>query len=175
MTNLVDTTPITAKTTNNLYAELNKQKDLKRTCHKKYRDPQEVVTTVGQSVTVQQPAVVTGMNVKAAPKVLKAVTGGKNKGATVKVKSKKPLIKGKANAVKSTTSATGTSAGPALNTRAKVMDKPVVTIHMLQDLMKELQTIEQETIDNEHDSEVPQGSDLEAEDSKGDVMEIEEQ
>ena len=67
------------------------------------------------------------------------------------------------------------SAGPVLNTRAKAMDKPVVTIHMLQDLMNELQTIEQEAIDNKHDSEVTQGSDLEEEDSEGDVMEIEEQ
>ena len=46
---------------------------------------------------------------------------------------------------------------------------------MLQDLMNELQTIEQETNDNEHDSEVTQGSDLEEEDSEGDVTEIEEQ
>ena len=67
------------------------------------------------------------------------------------------------------------SAGPALNTRAKATDKPIVIIHMLQDLMDELQTIEQETIDDEHDSEVTQGSDLEEEDSEGDVTEIEEQ
>ena len=84
-----------------------------------------------------------------------------------------PPIKGKANTVKSTTSATGMSAGPAMNTRAKAKDQPVVTIHMLQYLMNELQTIEQESIDNEHDSEVTQGSDLEEE--EGDVTEIEEQ
>ena len=62
-----------------------------------------------------------------------------------------------------------------MNTRAKAKDQPRVTIHMLQDLMNELQTIEQESIDNEHDSEVTQGSDLEEEDSEGDVTEIEEQ
>ena len=45
---------------------------------------------------------------------------------------------------------------------------------MLQDLMNELQTIEQEPIDNEHDSEVTQGSDLGEEDSESDVTEIEE-
>ena len=112
---------------------------------------------------------------KGSPQVLKAVPGGKNKGATVKGKSKKPLIKGKANATNSTTLATGTSAGPALNTRAKAMGQPAVTIHMLQDLMNELQTIEQENIDNKHDSEVTQGSDLEEEDSEGDVTKIEEQ
>ena len=77
--------------------------------------------------------------------------------------------------MQSTTSATGTSAGPAMNTRPKAKDQPMVMIHMLQDLMNELQTIEQESIDNEHDSEVTQGSDLEEEDCKGDVTEIEEQ
>ena len=71
MTNLVATTPITAKAIKNLYAELNKQKDMKRTYCKKYRDLQAVVTTVGQSVTVQQPTVVTVTNTKAAPRFLK--------------------------------------------------------------------------------------------------------
>ena len=66
------------------------------------------------------------------------------------------------------------SAGPPLNTRARAVDKPVVTIHMLQDLVNELQAIEQETIDNENDSEVTQGSDLEEDDSNGNVMEKEE-
>ena len=77
--------------------------------------------------------------------------------------------------MKYTTSATGTSAGPAMHTRAKVKDQPVVTIHMLQDVMNELQTLEQESIDNDHDSEVTQSSDLEEEDSEGDVTNIEEQ
>ena len=77
--------------------------------------------------------------------------------------------------MKSTTSAIGTSAGPALNTRAKAMNKPVVTINMLQDLMNEVQTVEQETISKENDSKVTKRSDLEEEDGGGDVMEIEEQ
>ena len=140
MINLVATTPITAKAMKNIYAELNKQKDLKRTYHEKYRDLQAVFTTAEQSVTVQQPTAVTGTKVKAAPQVLKAVPGGKNKGATVKGKSKTPLIKGKANAVKSTTAATGVSAGSAMNTRAKAKDQPVVTIHMLQDLITDSRT-----------------------------------
>ena len=38
MTNLVATTPITVKAMKNLYAELNRQKDLKRTYQKKYKD-----------------------------------------------------------------------------------------------------------------------------------------
>ena len=46
---------------------------------------------------------------------------------------------------------------------------------MLQDLVGELQVIEQEYLDDDHNSKVTQGSDLEEEDSEGDVTEIEEQ
>ena len=45
MTNLVATTPIAAKAMKNLYTELNRQKDLKQACRKKYKDLQAVVTT----------------------------------------------------------------------------------------------------------------------------------
>ena len=38
MTNLVATTPITAKAMKSLYAELNRQKDLKRTYRRRYKD-----------------------------------------------------------------------------------------------------------------------------------------
>ena len=72
------------------------------------------------------------------------------------------------------TSATGASAGPGVNTRAKAINKPVVTINMLQDLMIELQTVEKETINNKSDPKVTQESDLE-EDSESDVTEIEVQ
>ena len=45
MTNLVATTPIMAKTMKSLYAELNRQKDLKRSYRRKYKDLQAMVTT----------------------------------------------------------------------------------------------------------------------------------
>ena len=45
MTNSVATTPIMAKAYENLYAELNRQKDLKRSYRRKYKDLQAVVTT----------------------------------------------------------------------------------------------------------------------------------
>ena len=44
MTNLVATTPITAKAMKSLYAELNWQKDLKQSYRRKYKDLQAVVT-----------------------------------------------------------------------------------------------------------------------------------
>ena len=60
MTNLVATTPITAKAMKSLHAELNRQKDLKRPYRRKYKDLQNVVTTTTEShVMLQQPVVVT--------------------------------------------------------------------------------------------------------------------
>ena len=70
MTNLMATTPITAKAMKNLYAELNKQKDLRTYC-KKYKDLHAMVTTAEQSVTVQQPTAVTDIKERQLPKPLK--------------------------------------------------------------------------------------------------------
>ena len=59
MTNLVATIPITAKAMKSLYAELNRQKDLKRTYRRRYKDLQAVVaTTTNTPVTVSCPTVV---------------------------------------------------------------------------------------------------------------------
>ena len=175
MTNLVATTPITAKAMKNLYAELNRQKDLKRTYHRKYKDLQAVVTTGEQNVSLQQPTVVTSTKAKTNPQVPKVAPAGKNKGAIGKGKGMKLLHTGKGSAVKPTTSTASTSVGPAASTRAKTKDQLVVTVTMLQDLVGELQAIEQESLDDDHNSKVTQGSDLEEEDSEGDVTEIEEQ
>ena len=78
MTNLVATTPITTKAMKNLYAELNRQKDLKQTYRKKYKDLQAVVTTTEPHVNLQQP-VVTSNKVKANPQVLKIASGRQGK------------------------------------------------------------------------------------------------
>ena len=45
MTNLVATTSITAKAMKSLYAEMNRQRDLKRLYRRKYKDLQAVATT----------------------------------------------------------------------------------------------------------------------------------
>ena len=76
LTNLGATTPITAKAMKNLYADLNRQKDLKQTYRKKYKDLQAAVTTTEPHVTLQQPVVVTNSKVKANPQVLKVASGG---------------------------------------------------------------------------------------------------
>ena len=45
MTNLVVTTPIMAKGMKSLYAEMNRQRDLKRSYRRKYKDLQAMATT----------------------------------------------------------------------------------------------------------------------------------
>ena len=175
MTNLVATTPITAKALKNLYAELNRQKDFKQTYRKKCKDLQAVVTTAECNVTMQQPVVVMNNKVKANPQVLKVTSGGKGKGPARKGKGAKPLNKGKKNVARPSTSKTVTSTSPPMNPRDKAKDWPKVTLTMIQDLAEELQTIEQESLDDGHNSEVTQESDLEQGDSETSMTEDEEQ
>ena len=81
ITNLVATTPITRKAMKNLYAKLNRQKGLKRTYCKKYKDLQAVVTTAEHNVLLQQPTVVTSTKAKANSQVLKVTPGGRKQGS----------------------------------------------------------------------------------------------
>ena len=164
MTNLVATTPITVKAMKNIYAELNRQKDLKQTYRKKYKDLQAVVSTTEHNATLQQPAIVMSNKVKANPQVLKVTLGGKGKGPAGKGKGVKPLNKGKKNVAKPSMSKTVTSSSSPTNPRDKAKDWPKVTVAMIQDLAEELQAIEQESLDDGHNSETTQGSDLEQED-----------
>ena len=96
MTNLVATMPITAKAMKSLYAELNRQKDLKQSYRRKYKDLQAMVTTTTEpKVILQQPIVVTSSKVNASPQVLKATPGGQGKKFSGKGKGIKPPDKGK--------------------------------------------------------------------------------
>ena len=176
MTNLVATTPITVKAMKSLYAELNRQKDLKWTYRKKYKDLQAVVTTTTEPhVTLQQPVVVTSSKVNASPQVLKVAPGGQDKKFVGKGKGNKPPYKGKKNAIKASTSGVVTPAGPSSNLRSKLHDKAKVTAAIIQELTEELQAIEQKSLNDEHDSEVTQESDLEQEDSENCLTDDEEQ
>ena len=77
MTNLVATTPITAKAMKSLYAELNRQKDLKRTYRWRYKDLQAVVaTTTDTSVIFLQPVTVTSSKVSSNPQITKTTLAG---------------------------------------------------------------------------------------------------
>ena len=55
MTNLVATTPITAKAMKSLYAKLNRQKELKRSYRRKYKDLQAVAATTTTTPTTTCP------------------------------------------------------------------------------------------------------------------------
>ena len=91
MTNLLATTPITAKAMKSLYTELNRQKDLKWTYRKKYKDLQAVVTTATEPhVTLQQPIVAASSEVSANPQVLKVTPGGQGSKSVGKGKGNKP-------------------------------------------------------------------------------------
>ena len=89
MTNLVATTPITAKAMKSLYAELNRQKDLKRTYRRRYKDLQAVVaTTTDTPATTSNPTIVTSSKTSPNVPIIKTSSTGQQR---------KPPDKGKAN------------------------------------------------------------------------------
>ena len=59
-----------------------------------------------------------------------------------------------------------TPTGPSSNLRSKIKDKAKVTAALIQEITEELQAIEQESLNDEHDLEATQESDLEQEDSE---------
>ena len=61
------------------------------------------------------------------------------------------------------------------NLRNKLRDKAKVTVAMIQELTEGLQSMEQESLNEEQESEVTQESDLEQEDSEGYLTETEDQ
>ena len=134
-----------------------------------------MVTTVDPQVTLQQPAIVTGSKVVANHPILQVVSGGQGKGPAGKVKGTTPPNKGRKNVVKPSASKAVTSTGPSTSPKDKFRDKPKITVAMIQDLAEELQAIEQESLDDGHDSEITQESDLEQEDCEINLTEDEEQ
>ena len=83
MTNLVATTPITTKAMKSLYAELNRQKDLKRTYRTRYKDLQAVVaTTTDTSAAISCPVAITSSKVTPNTQVTKTTSAGQQKRAS---------------------------------------------------------------------------------------------
>ena len=112
MMNLVATTPITAKAMKSLYAKLNRQKDLKRTYRRRYKDLQAVVaTTTNTPATVSCPTIVTSSKVTPNIQVTKTSSAGQPKKTPDKGKAK-PIGKAKKNVVKTTPN---TTLGPSAN------------------------------------------------------------
>ena len=134
MTNLMATTPIMAKAMKNLYAVLNRQKNLRQIYRKSYNDLQSVVMTTDPHITLQQPVVVTSSKVKTNPPILKVVLGGPGKGPAGRGKGTKLPNKGRKNIVKPSVSKAVTSTSSSTNPKDKTKDKPKITVAMIQDL-----------------------------------------
>ena len=166
MTNLVATTPITAKAMKSLYAELNRQKDLKRSYRQKYKDLQAIVTTTTKSPAISsQPVMVPSNKLNQGPQTMKVIPIGQDKKVNRKGKGVKPPKKGKKNVVK-TTAVVTTLASPSTKLRSKLQDKAKHTAVLIQEITEELQAIEEESLNDEHDSEATQESNMEQEDSE---------
>ena len=162
MTNLVATTPITAKAMKSLYAKLNRQKDLKRTYRRRYKDLQAVVaTTTDTPATTSCPTIVTSSKTTPNVQITKTSLAGQQKKIPDKGKAK-PIGKAKKNPIKTTPN---TTLGPTVNLRSQLKDKAKHTAVLIQEITEELQAIEEESSKEDQDSDATQMSDLEQEDS----------
>ena len=86
-----------------------------------------------------------------SPQVSKAAPKGQGKRIIHKGKSTKQPEKGKKNVAKTTASAT-TLASPSANLRSKLHNEAKHTAALIQEIMEELQVIEEESVNDEHDS-----------------------
>ena len=160
MMNLVATTPITAKVMKNLYAELNRQKELKRTYRRRYKDLQAVVaTSTDTPATTSHPTIVSSSKTTPNVQTNKQLTTGPQKKAQDKGETQ-PIGKGKKGPVKSTTATTSST-----NLCSYLKDKAKHTAALIQEITEELQAIEEESANKEHDSDATEASDLEEEDT----------
>ena len=120
ITNLVATTPITTKAMKSLYAELNRQKDLKRTYRRRYKDLQAVVaTTTNSPATTSNPTIVTSSKTSPNVLIIKTSLTGQQRKPPDKGKAR-PIGKVKKNVVKTTPK---TTSGPTSNLRSQLKDK----------------------------------------------------
>ena len=161
MTNLVATTPITAKAMKSICTELNKQKELKRTYHRRYKNLQAAVaTTTDTPVTTLHPVTVASSKTISA-QVTKTTPMGQQEKTPDKGKAK-PIGKVKKNVVKTTPN---TTTSPTIKLHSQLKYKAKHTATLIQEITEELQAIEEESSKEEQDSDATQESDLEQEDS----------
>ena len=161
MTNLVATTPKRAKAMKTLYAELNRQKELKRSYRRKYKDLQAVAATATTTpTTTMHPIMTTSSKTTQNVQPVKAVIARQQKKIIDKGKAK-PVDKRKKNPPKTIT----TTSGPSPNLCSQLKDKAKYTAALIQEITKELQAIEEESTQEEQNSNVTQLSNLEQEDS----------
>ena len=167
MTNLVATTPVTAKAMQNLLLELHKQRELKRPYRRRYKDIQ---TTSTSTSTTSQPLTSIASTSTSKSTTPVKTTGSQVKRPLGKGKVAKPIDKSKKRVAFSTTSiptaTTSTSTVSLPSLRNKLRDKAKVTVAMIQELTEDLQSIDQDSVMEESESVITQESDLEQEDSE---------
>ena len=153
MTNLVATTPITAKAMQSLLVELNRQKELKRTYRWHYKDLQTATTTTNTMVTSQPLMSTANTKTSTNPSPLKSSLS-QGKKIAGKGKTSKSTDKGKKHVVISTSSPVATTSTVSVpNLRNKLRDKAKVAVAMIQELTEDLQSMEQESLTEERESE----------------------
>ena len=177
MTNLVATTPVTAKAMQSLLLELHRQKELKRAYRRCYKDIQTTSTNTTVTSETSQPLTsIASANISKSASPVKT-TGSQVKKPLVKGKAVKPIDKGKkcvASSATSTPTAT-TSTVSIPNLRNKLRDKAKVMVAMIQELTEDLQSMDPESVIEEPESIITQESDLEQEDSKDYLTDPEDQ
>ena len=161
MTNIVATTPITAKAMKSLYAKLNRQKDLKRSYRRKYKDLQAVAATAMTTPTTTTcPIMTTSSKTAQNIQPVKTIMAGQQK---------KILDKGKAKLVdrkkKKPPKTNTTTSGSSPNLHSQLKDKVKHSAALIQEITEELQAIEEESTQEEQNSDVTQVGNLEQEDS----------
>ena len=126
---------------------------------------QAIATTVTDPpIAVLQPVMVTSARGGPTPQIVKAPPKGPVQKNNDKGEGVKSPDKGKKNVTKTSASA-ATSASPSVNLRSKLQDKRKHTAVLIQEITEELQAIEEESLNDEHEAEVTQESDFEQEDS----------
>ena len=127
---------------------------------------QAIVTTTTKSpATSSQPVMVPSNKLNEGPQTMKVIPIGQDKKVNRKGKGFKPPEKGKKNVVKTTAVAT-TLASSSANLRSKLQDKAKHTAVLIQEITEELQAIEEESLNGEHDSEATQESNMEQDNSE---------
>ena len=145
----------------NLYAEMNRQKELKRSYRKKYKNLQAVTaTTTTTPTTTTHPIMTTSSRTTQNTQPFKTVMAGQQKKIIDKGKVK-PIDRKKKNPPKTNP----TTSSSSLNLQSQLKDKAKHTAALIQEITKELQAIEEESRQEEQNSDVTQLSDLEQEDS----------
>ena len=176
MTNLVATTPVTAKAMQNLLLELHQQRELKRAYRRHYKDIQ---TTSTSTAVTSQPLTSIASTSTSTTKTVSSTkaTGSQVKKPLGKGKVAKPIDKSKKRVAFNTTSTptatTSTTSTP--NMRNKLHDKAKVTVAMIHELTEDLQSMDQESVVEETESVITQDSELEQEDSEDYLTDPEDQ